>query len=124
METALSQSGSAPAGEPTNAAPAASTARDPPSLVPPEAVPDGGTDDFGEAPVTIVSGNLAVDGAGGLATRAAALLDAGAADAWLTSRAGGSSQVSQVSKTASPHEGSASPLDVRRLDARAWTSDF
>ena len=113
METALSQSGSAPAGEPTNAAPAASTARDPPSLVPPEAVPDGRTDDFGEAPVTIVSGNLAEDGAGGLATRAAALLDAGAADAWLTSRAGGSSQVSQVSKvsqTASPHEGSASPL--------------
>ena len=113
METALSQSGSAPAGEPTNAAPAASTARDPPSLVPPEAVPDGRTDDFGEAPVTIVSGNLAVDGAGGLATRAAALLDAGAADAWLTSRAGGSSQVSQVSQvsqTASPHEGSASPL--------------
>lgn len=110
METALSQSGSAPAGEPTNAAPAASTARDPPSLVPPEAVPDGRTDDFGEAPVTIVSGNLAEDGAGGLATRAAALLDAGAADAWLTSRAGGSSQVSQVSKTASPYEGSASPL--------------
>ena len=113
METALSQSGSAPAGEPTNAAPAASTARDPPSLVPPEAVPDGRTDDFGEAPVTIVSGNLAEDGAGGLATRAAALLDAGAADAWLTSRAGGSSQVSQVSQvsqTASPHEGSASPL--------------
>lgn len=112
METALSQSGSAPAGEPTNAAPAASTARDPPSLVPPEAVPDGRTDDFGEAPVTIVSGNLAEDGAGGLATRAAALLDAGAADAWLTSRAGGSSQVSQVSQvsqTASPHEGSASP---------------
>ena len=98
METALSQSGSAPAGEPTNAAPAASTARDPPSLVPPEAVPDGRTDDFGEAPVTIVSGNLAEDGAGGLATRAAALLDAGAADAWLTSRAGGSSQVSQVSR--------------------------
>ena len=92
METAPSQSGSAPAGEPSNAAPAASTARDPPSLVPPEA--DGGfqeprgTDDFGEAARIVSRGNLADDGAGGLATRAAALLDAGAADAWLSTRAG------------------------------------
>ena len=92
METAPSQSGSAPAGEPSNAAPAASTARDPPSLVPPEAdvgfTEPRGTDDFGEAARIVSRGNLADDGAGGLATRAAALLDAGAADAWLSTRAG------------------------------------
>jgi len=127
METAPSQSGSAPAGEPTNAAPAASTARDPPSLVPPEA--DGGfqepfgTDDFGEAARIVSRGNLADDGAGGLATRAAALLDAGAADAWLTSQAGGSS-VSQVSQTAVPYEGAtrrASDADAASTSPRVST---
>jgi len=127
METVPSQSGSAPAGEPTNAAPAASTARDPPSLVPPEA--DGGfqeprgTDDFGEAARIVSRGNLADDGAGGLATRAAALLDAGAADAWLTSQAGGSS-VSQVSQTAVPYEGAtrrASDADAASTSPRVST---
>jgi hypothetical protein len=127
METAPSQSGSAPAGEPTNAAPAASTARDPPSLVPPEA--DGGnqeprgTDDFGEAARNVSRGNLADDGAGGLATRAAALLDAGAADAWLTSQAGESS-VSQVSQTAVPYEGAtrrASDADAASTSPRVST---
>ena len=127
METAPSQSGSAPAGEPSNAAPAASTARDPPSLVPPEA--DGGnqeprgTDDFGEAARIVSRGNLADDGAGGLATRAAALLDAGAADAWLTSQAGGSS-VSQVSQTAVPYEGAtrrASDADAASTSPRVST---
>ena len=116
METAPSQSGSAPAGEPTNAAPAASTARDPPSLVPPEADVGNqeprGTDDFGEAARIVSRGNLADDGAGGLATRAAALLDAGAADAWLSSQAGGSS-VSQVSQTAVPYEGVSTPAPGR-----------
>ena len=127
METAPSQSGSAPAGEPTNAAPAASTARDPPSLVPPEADVGNqeprGTDDFGEAARIVSRGNLADDGAGGLATRAAALLDAGAADAWLTSQAGGSS-VSQVSQTAVPYEGAtrrASDADAASTSPRVST---
>lgn len=127
METAPSQSGSAPAGEPSNAAPAASTARDPPSLVPPEAdvgfQEPRGTDDFGEAARIVSRGNLADDGAGGLATRAAALLDAGAADAWLTSQAGGSS-VSQVSQTAVPYEGAtrrASDADAASTSPRVST---
>lgn len=102
METAPSRSGSAPAGELVPNPPAASTARNPPLLVPPEAnamdepetkkkaadqLPAAGKND-----VSVSSdGDDGDDGDGSLAARAAALLDAGAADAWLTSRAGGAS---------------------------------
>ena len=91
METASWWSESAPAGEPAPASPAGSSAPDPPSSVSLEADavdepnPAGDREAAGKKNVP----GDAEDGAGGLAARAAALLDAGAADVWLTSRAGG-----------------------------------
>ena len=90
METAPSRSGSAPAGEPPNAPPAASTAPNPPLLVPRDELLSPGketlrdeTNDEARA-----SGDEKNANDSGLAARAAALLDAGAADAWLSTRAG------------------------------------
>jgi len=90
METAPSRSGSAPAGEPPNAPPAA-TAPNPPLLVPRDELLSPGketlrdeTNDEARASGDETNAN----DAGGLAARAAALLDAGAADAWLSTRAG------------------------------------
>ena len=90
METAPSRSGSAPAGEPPPAPPAA-TAPNPPLLVPRDELLSPGketlrdeTNDEARASGDEKNAN----DAGGLAARAAALLDAGAADAWLSTRAG------------------------------------
>ena len=90
METAPSRSGSAPAGERPPAPPAASTAPNPPLLVPRDELLSPGketlrdeTNDEARA-----SGDEKNANDSGLAARAAALLDAGAADAWLSTRAG------------------------------------
>ena len=90
METAPSRSGSAPASEPPPAPPAAATAPNPPLLVPRDELLSPGketlrdeTNDEARA-----SGDEKNANDSGLAARAAALLDAGAADAWLSTRAG------------------------------------
>ena len=90
METDPSRSGSAPTGEPPPAPPAASTAPNPPFLVPPDDASPG-KETLRDEPKdeARVSGDEKNENdAGGLAARAAALLDAGAADAWLSTRAG------------------------------------
>lgn len=91
METAPSRSGSAPAGEPPPAPPAAATAPNPPLLVPRDELLSPGKetlrDETNDEARASGDENNAND-AGGLAARAAALLDAGAADAWLSTRAG------------------------------------
>lgn len=91
METAPSRSGSAPASEPPPAPPAAATAPNPPLLVPRDELLSPGKetlrDETNDEARASGDENNAND-AGGLAARAAALLDAGAADAWLSTRAG------------------------------------
>lgn len=91
METAPSRSGSAPAGEPPNAPPAASTAPNPPLLVPRDELLSPGKEtlrDETNDEARASGDEKNASDAGGLAARAAALLDAGAADAWLSTRAG------------------------------------
>lgn len=90
METDPSRSGSAPAGEPPPAPPAASTAPNPPLLVPPDDASPGKETlrDETKDEARVSGDEKNENDAGGLAARAAALLDAGAADAWLSTRAG------------------------------------
>ena len=91
METAPSRSGSAPAGERPPAPPAASTAPNPPLLVPRDELLSPGKEtlrDETNDEARASGDEKNASDAGGLAARAAALLDAGAADAWLSTRAG------------------------------------
>ena len=90
METSPSRSGSAPGGEPPPAPPAASTAPNPPLLVPPDDASPGKETlrDETNDEARMSGDEKNENDAGGLAARAAALLDAGAADAWLSTRAG------------------------------------